>query len=968
MKPADECLLKTRFSVGRLNDLVLGMPKERKDHIRQRGWGNLLEVGSFSAPEGLLEWIIDRINPELGEFRNPRNNTSILFTKDMFIKVLGLPSGNRPVVLTDKYQESEHREFYKIDYDHGRRAPIHHAIDMLEKGTLDEETYFRTFFEVALGTYMCPGTGNMLPLEYLGSLDDSKQVKDYDWGAHILENVMSEVDAFQKKKEKNALLKKASKIWVGGCLPVLAIIFMDHLEFPESCLSVHHIDYSLPRASHVSDADFRFVMKHDKNKLTINPNAYGARPFRPFHMTPYANQHAPFGHQPDHPQFISVPKSNPPSNIHLPDATTRQEENSNMQVPDVTTHQCQTIPNQPTEVLLHASKQVMVGQDQTIPNKTIEELPDFMIPVLERHTKLWAKDIDDTKAILSAKHGTRMSEFARDVIAAMKVHTTPTPSFSSPPRSADVSNLQQAEDIASKATPETRFWNDVVQFAQEVEQSIEKSSRPKKIPDTPQAPTTATTNQDQNTSFPTIYDIEPPSFSLGGDWSQPPQEPTASLDDHVQQANVVTTAMGTTITETVAQPPSHAKYQETSGADQDQVGPIGGDKTSTVHRQPIASNLQYSSAAPSNGQITTTGTKISGPTEPLPSHEQDKVVAPEQQQPTSVAQVQRASVQHERVAYQIQDPSAKPATAQNTTLEPAHTEHSETNIAYTIGTQTQEKKNRKKRAFLGLNEANALKKLKTTNDSKELYYKYIMKQCTKPPKQGEKRPHFVDFGDHQISYEHFREALRPRGHINNEFMDLFIKNFNETIDDMTSSLHTCTKFAFSQSFTEKLLVDEEKFDPRSCLHEFNQIYKDNKLKSKDLLFFAIVDTEHWILCCINIIHKQINILDSMKRVHKTEVYEKADVLVSNFSKVASLAKAFQNTDFMQFVCLNPQDCRQEIALFNCGVHTMLHMKHWEGKILKPFCTKMIENRMAIAYMLLQSPLNKADPSWVLKKK
>uniref|UniRef100_A0ACD5ZNU6 Uncharacterized protein n=1 Tax=Avena sativa TaxID=4498 RepID=A0ACD5ZNU6_AVESA len=892
MKPADECLLKTRFSVGRLNDLVLGMPKERKDHIRQRGWGNLLEVGSFSAPEGLLEWIIDRINPELGEFRNPRNNTSILFTKDMFIKVLGLPSGNRPVVLTDKYQESGHREFYKIDYDHGRRAPIHHAIDMLEKGTLDEETYFRTFFEVALGTYMCPGTGNMLPLEYLGSLDDSKQVKDYDWGAHILEN-----------------------IWVGGCLPVLAIIFMDHLDFPELCLSAHHIDYSLPRASHVSDVDFRFVMKHDKNRLTINPNAYGARPFRPFHMTPYANQHAPFGHQPDHPQFISVPQSNPPSNIHLPD-----------------------------------------------------ELPDFMIPILERHTKLWAKDIDDTKAILSAKHGTRMSEFARDVIVAMKFHTTPTPSFSSPPRSADVSNLQQAEDIASKATPETRFWNDAVQFAQEVEQSIEKSSRPKKITDTPQAPTTATTNQDQNTSFPTIYDIEPPSFSLGGDWSQPPQEPTTSLDDHVQQANVVTTAMGTTSTETVAQPPSHAKYQETSGADQDQVGPIGGDKTSTVHRQPIASNLRYSSAAPSNGQITTTGTKISGPTEPLPSHKQDKVVAPEQQQPTSVAQVQRASVEHERVAYQIQDPSAKPATVQNTTLEPAHTEHSETNIAYTIGTQTQEKKNRKKRAFLGLNEANAPKKLKTTNDAKELYYKYIIKQCTKPPKQGEKRPHFVDFGDHQISYEHFREALRSRGHINNEFMDLFIKNFNETIDDTTSILHTCTKFAFSQSFTEKLLVDEEKFDPRSCLHEFNQIYKDNKLKSKDLLFFVIVDTEHWILCCINIIHKQINILDSMKRVHKTEVYEKADALVSNFSKVASLAKAFQNTDFMQSVCLNPQDCRQENALFDYGVHTMLHMKHWEGKIQKPFCTKMIENRMAISYMLLQSPLNKADPSWVLKKK
>jgi hypothetical protein len=59
---------------------------------------------------------------------------------------------------------------------------------------------------------------------------------------------------------------------------LVQIIFMDHLEFPESSLSVHHIDYSLPRASHVSDADFKFVMKHDKSRLSLNSHSYGARP------------------------------------------------------------------------------------------------------------------------------------------------------------------------------------------------------------------------------------------------------------------------------------------------------------------------------------------------------------------------------------------------------------------------------------------------------------------------------------------------------------------------------------------------------------------------------------------------------------------------------------------------------------------------------------------------------------------
>jgi hypothetical protein len=63
----------------------------------------------------------------------------------------------------------------------------------------------------------------MLPLEYLGSLDDSNHVKECDWGAHILQNIMSEVAAFQKKKANNALQKEPKKIWVGSCLLVLAV-------------------------------------------------------------------------------------------------------------------------------------------------------------------------------------------------------------------------------------------------------------------------------------------------------------------------------------------------------------------------------------------------------------------------------------------------------------------------------------------------------------------------------------------------------------------------------------------------------------------------------------------------------------------------------------------------------------------------------------------------------------------------
>jgi hypothetical protein len=36
-------------------------------------------------------------------------------------------------------------------------------------------------------------------------------------------------------------------------------------------------------------------------------------------MTPYANQHAPFGHQPDQPPLVLVPQPPPQTNIILSD-------------------------------------------------------------------------------------------------------------------------------------------------------------------------------------------------------------------------------------------------------------------------------------------------------------------------------------------------------------------------------------------------------------------------------------------------------------------------------------------------------------------------------------------------------------------------------------------------------------------------------------------------------------------------
>jgi len=291
--------------------------------------------------------------------------------------------------------------------------------------------------------------------------------------------------------------------------------------------------------------------------------------------------------------------------------------------------------------------------------------------------------------------------------------------------------------------------------------------------------------------------------------------------------------------------------------------------------------------------------------------------------------------------------------------------------ACTIGTQTQDKKNRKKRAFLGINnDANQkiLNKLKVTDISKDIYETYITRRCIRPPLAGEDRPPFVDFGKYHISYEDFRDALKPRGRIDTHVMELYIRHFNFITNVATTIEPTCTKFAFFQSLTSKLCVPEAKFDQKGCLKEFMEAYKDHMLKSKDMLYFAVVDNEHRVLVSINLLYKQVNFLDSMISAKKTKVYEKAHNLVDNFITLATHAKAFPKTNFSQFVQNNPQDIRQQTTIFDCGVFVMLFMKMWDGKIMKPFSTHILEHRMVLTHMIMTSELNKANPTWVLKKK
>ncbi|KAM0887595.1 hypothetical protein ACQ4PT_028924 [Festuca glaucescens] len=126
----------------------------------------------------------------------------------------------------------------------------------------DEETIVRSWDLLVLATVLNLGTGNMLSMDYLGSLAEPFSSVELAWDQHILDECMLHV---QKIQEKQAKLRSKG-----------VIVYMDDLEFPPN---EYVIDYSLLRACHVKSKDFEFVVATDIDKKKLfNSTIFARRP------------------------------------------------------------------------------------------------------------------------------------------------------------------------------------------------------------------------------------------------------------------------------------------------------------------------------------------------------------------------------------------------------------------------------------------------------------------------------------------------------------------------------------------------------------------------------------------------------------------------------------------------------------------------------------------------------------------
>ena len=275
-----------RFNSKRLGDLGKLLSSEKQRIIRKGPFGDLLDIQPFKVPHEQIELVVMHTNHILREFHY--KNKSINFSKLMVKRIFNVPSGDRPVKLLKKSDEHVLCNIYK----EGNRAPIAHVIKLLKDcGNEDKVMINRTWALIALATVVCPGTGNMVNLEYLSSLEDMHSMHDLAWDKHLLTRAMEEVVVFQEKKRMQVTAENPVEFQICSCLPMLAIIYMDHVDISAGLPDEHVIDYSVLRICFICRKDFNWLDKVDKNKFTLVQPFYEKHTqIRNLCNTPYAAQ------------------------------------------------------------------------------------------------------------------------------------------------------------------------------------------------------------------------------------------------------------------------------------------------------------------------------------------------------------------------------------------------------------------------------------------------------------------------------------------------------------------------------------------------------------------------------------------------------------------------------------------------------------------------------------------------------
>uniref|UniRef100_A0A8R7PF59 Uncharacterized protein n=1 Tax=Triticum urartu TaxID=4572 RepID=A0A8R7PF59_TRIUA len=273
----------------------------------------------LKIPMNLLEWI-DRHMFGSKEPCFKHKNKTIKITKDMVNKIFDFPGGTEPFVFSsdDPQVKAEVTELRNKYVDYQNKMPI----NKIEEVMLSDETedgFIRSFAFYFLSSILCPASYCFGNMKFLYSLRDVSAIPSLDFGQLALDFLREESERhFEMIMNRPSVEEMNKPSYIGGCLPIWGIIYLDFVDFDFIHNHQSTMDYSLPRISHVKTEDFKYLALVDRNYESRK--FFGVLLLRDISCTPYANV-VPVNSAPDAPGvFNSVPSVEVNNGNSMPEA------------------------------------------------------------------------------------------------------------------------------------------------------------------------------------------------------------------------------------------------------------------------------------------------------------------------------------------------------------------------------------------------------------------------------------------------------------------------------------------------------------------------------------------------------------------------------------------------------------------------------------------------------------------------
>ncbi|VAI60089.1 unnamed protein product [Triticum turgidum subsp. durum] len=242
----------------------------------------------LKIPMNLLEWIDQHIFGTKEPYFKHKNKV-IKITKDMVDKIFDFPGGTKPFVFSsdDPQVKAEVTQLRNKYIDHRNKMPI----NKIEEVMLSDETedgFIRSFTFYFLSSILCPASYYFGNTKFLYSLRDVSAIPSLDFAQLALDFMREESQRHLEMIMNRPTVEEMNKSsYIGGCLPIWGIIYLDFVDF--NIIDNHQstVDYSLPWICHVKTEDFKYLALVDRNYESRN--FFCVLPLRDISQTPYYN-------------------------------------------------------------------------------------------------------------------------------------------------------------------------------------------------------------------------------------------------------------------------------------------------------------------------------------------------------------------------------------------------------------------------------------------------------------------------------------------------------------------------------------------------------------------------------------------------------------------------------------------------------------------------------------------------------